>query len=443
MKFIRNIFITIRFYALMIVVVILFVISFSYPYLFYVAQISLVSVLSLLIVDILVLHVPGSYIKAKRKLPPTISLGDEFIVQIKTDSRLRLPVTVSMIDEAPYQLQMRKLQLKFEIGPEESKTVKYSIQPLERGKFEFGDIQMYLSSPLGIAQRRVTQPAAQTVAVYPSVLQMKKYELKVFARLNLTQGIKRVRRLGHSTEFEQIKNYVQGDDYRSVNWKATSRKSELMVNQYEDEKAQQVYCIIDKSRSMRMPFEGMTLLDHAINSALVMTNIALRKGDRTGLLTFGNKIGSKLQAEKNPSQLKRILEILYKQKTHFLEANYELLFYGVRNVIKGRSLVLLYSNFESMYSLQRALPLLRKINQQHLLVVIFFENTELKEASKMNAKNIKDIYLKTIAEKFTHEKQLIAQELRKHAIQTILTTPQNLSVDTINKYLELKSRGMI
>jgi len=443
MKFIRNIFISLRFYLLMTGVMILFVVSFTYPYLFPVAQVGLASVVALLIVDLLVLHIPGTYIKAKRKLPPAISLGDEFVVQIKADSRLRLPVTVSLIDEAPYQLQLRNLKLNFEIGPEETKTVKYTIQPLQRGKYEFGDIQLYISSPLGIAQRRITQPAEQTVAVYPSVLQMKKYELKVFARLNLTQGIKRVRRLGHSTEFEQIKNYIQGDDYRSVNWKATSRKAELMVNQYEDEKAQQVYCIIDKSRSMRMPFEGMTLLDHAINSALVMTNIALRKGDRTGLITFGNKIGSQLQAERNPSQLKRILEILYKQKTHFLEANYELLYFGVRNVIKGRSLVLLYSNFESMYSLQRALPLLRKINQQHLLVVIFFENTELKEAAKTEAKNIKDIYFKTIAEKFTHEKQLIAQELRKYAIQTILTTPQNLSVDTINKYLELKSRGMI
>ncbi|MFZ5552919.1 MAG: DUF58 domain-containing protein [Bacteroidota bacterium] len=443
MKFIRNIYISWRFYALMAGVISIFALSYPFPYLFPVAQVALAFIVALLLVDILVLHVPGATIKARRKLPPTISLGDEFEVKIKADSRLRLPVTVSLTDEAPYQLQLRHLKLVFEIGPDESKTVSYTIRPLQRGKYEFGDIQLFITSPLGIAIRRFTQPAEQMVAVYPSVLQMKKYELKVFARLNLTQGIKRVRRLGHSTEFEQIKNYVQGDDYRSINWKATSRKAELMINQYEDEKAQQVYCIIDKSRSMRMPFEGMTLLDHAINSALVMSNIALRKGDRAGLITFGNKIGSKLTAERNPSQLKRILEILYKQKTHFLEANYELLYFGVRNVIKGRSLILLYSNFESMYSLQRALPLLRKINAQHLLVVIFFENTELKDASKMTAGTIKEIYFKTIAEKFTHEKQLIAQELKKHAIQTILTTPQNLSVDTINKYLELKSRGMI
>jgi uncharacterized protein (DUF58 family) len=272
---------------------------------------------------------------------------------------------------------------------------------------------------------------------------MRQYELKVFNKLNLTEGIKKVRRLGHSTEFEQIKSYVQGDDYRSINWKATSRKNEIMVNQYEDEKAQQVYCIIDKSRSMRMPFGGMTLLDYAINSTLVILNIALRKSDRAGLITFSDKLGTRIGAERTPVQMRKIQDALYKQKTKFNEANYELLYYGVRQVVKGRSLLLLFTNFESTYALQRVLPILRRINSQHLLVVVFFENSELAETSEMETKDVKSIYLKTIAQKMVHEKKAIAEELRKHAIQTILTTPENLSVDTINKYLELKSRGLI
>ena len=99
-----------------------------------------------------------------------------------------------------------------------------------------------------------------------------------------------MRRIGHSYEFEQIKNYVRGDDYRSINWKATSRRGHLMVNQYEDERAQQVYNIIDKSRSMKMPFNGMSLLDYAINTSLVISNVALQKHDRAGLMTFSDKM---------------------------------------------------------------------------------------------------------------------------------------------------------
>ena len=120
---------------------------------------------------------------------------------------------------------------------------------------------------------------------------MKNFELKAFDRVSYSTGIKQIRRVGHSYEFEQIKNYVRGDDFRSINWKASSRRATLMVNQYQDERAQQVYSIIDKSRAMRMPFDGLSLMDYAINTSLVISNVALAKHDRAGLLTFSDVIG--------------------------------------------------------------------------------------------------------------------------------------------------------
>jgi uncharacterized protein (DUF58 family) len=264
----------------------------------------------------------------------------------------------------------------------------------------------------------------------------------VFAKTAAT-GIKKIRRLGHNNEFEQIKNYVQGDDIRSVNWKATSRRNELMVNQYQDEREQQVYSVIDKSRSMRMPFNELTLLDYAINSTLAFSNICIRKGDKVGLITFSDKLGAKLAADRSKGQLSKIMEILYRQKTRFLESNYELLYHGIRNHIKGRSLIMLYTNIESEYALKRILPMLRRVNQKHVLVVIFFENTEVEKATHMEPEHVRDIYLKTFAEKYLMDKKKVALELRKNGIQTVLTTPENLTVDTINKYLELKARGVI
>ena len=161
------------------------------------------------------------------------------------------------------------------------------------------------------------------------------------------------------------------------------------------------------------------------------------------MVTFSDKLGSRLPAENTTTQLRRIIDVLYKQKTHFMESDYGRLYFGLRNTVKGRSMILLFTNFESMYALKRNLPLLRRINQQHLLVVVFFENSELKKASKMEGNRVKDIYVKTLAGKFALEKELIAFELRKYGIQSVLTKPENLSVDTINKYLELKSRGML
>ena len=186
-------------------------------------------------------------------------------------------------------------------------------------------------------------------------------------------GIKKIRRLGHNNEFEQIKNYIQGDDLRTVNWKATSRRNELMVNQYQDERSQHIYSIIDKSRTMRMPFDELSLLDYAINSTLAFSNVAMKKGDKVGLHTFSNKLGNFLKADRSALQLRRIMDLLYHQKTHFLEADFNLLYANIRNKIKGRSLIMLYTNIESEYSLKRILPHLKRISQNHLLVVIFFE----------------------------------------------------------------------
>jgi uncharacterized protein (DUF58 family) len=423
--------------------VIAFALSFGWNYLFPVAQFMLIGCVVLLVADVVILFLPNSTVVVSRRVNKQLSLGDENPVTLTVLNRMRVPVAITIYDEVPYQLQWRNFKLSTHLGVGEKTVLTYEIRPTERGVFHFGNVNVFCKSFLRFAERRIIVEKEMETACYPSVLQMRKYELKISNKVTLSEGIKKIRRLGHNNEFEQIKLYVKGDDYRSINWKATSRKHELMVNQFQDEKSQQVYCIIDKSRVMKMAFDGLTLLDHSINSALVISNTALIKYDRAGVLTFSDKIGSHIQAERTPSQLKKILELLYRQKTNFLESNYELLHYSVQKNIKGRSLLFLFSNFESQYSLQRALPVLRKISQRHLLVVIFFHNTAFDTINQKQAGNIKEVYLKTMTQKFAEEKKRMVQELRQYGIQTILTTPKQLSIDTINKYLELKSRGMI
>jgi uncharacterized protein (DUF58 family) len=256
-------------------------------------------------------------------------------------------------------------------------------------------------------------------------------------------GSKRMRKIGQSMEFEQIKEYVSGDDIRTLNWKASARKGGLMVNNYMEERSQQVYCIIDKGRLMKMPFDGMTLLDHAINSCLVLSNVCLKKQDRVGLITFSNVPGTILPADRKPIQTENILQSLYKQKTDFLESDFEMLYQQIRNKIKHRSLLVLFTNFESLSGLNRQIDYLRSIARHHLLLVVFFENTELNQLTDSHAKNVEEVYIKTIAEKFAFEKRLIAKELSKYGILSILSSPQKLTVNTINKYLELKIRQAI
>src|SRR6185503_21299452 len=169
--------------------------------------------------------------------------------------------------------------------------------------------------PLGFVCRRFTTEAVETIHVYPAFMQLYKYELLSNAIIQHEGGSTRMRKIGQSMEFEQIKEYVTGDDIRTLNWKASARKGGLMVNNFMEERSQQVYCIIDKGRLMKMPFDGMTLLDYAINSCLVLSNVCLKKQDRVGVITFSNEPGNILSADRKPSQAEHILQLLYKQKT--------------------------------------------------------------------------------------------------------------------------------
>ncbi|MBI1837830.1 MAG: DUF58 domain-containing protein [Flavobacteriia bacterium] len=439
----KSIYLTNVFFILLGGIVILFTISFVLPILFFWSKVVLLGLFGITILDILLIFMHKKPLHLERHVLDRLNLGDANEVELRVTNLVNQPLSMKILEGFPIDLQERSRIYVAGLNAGESQSFYYNFKPNRRGMFFFENCIVFISSVFRLVSRKIEIEAKQTVKVYPSVLQMKKYELMVFQQQKTASGIKKIRRLGNNSEFEQIRNYIQGDELKTVNWKATSRGRELMVNQYQEEKSQHIYCIIDKSRTMQMEFDGLSMLDYAINSTLVFSNITLKKGDKTGLITFSDKIGTQLPAEKVNGQLRRINEILYNQKTHFLEANFELLFESIRKTVKTRSLLVLYTNFETEFAMRRALPILRKINQKHVLVVVFFKNNELEEMAFESANTTREIYQTVVAEKMISVKGRIAQEMRQNGIYTVLTSPQELSINSINKYLELKAKGAI
>lgn len=381
--------------------------------------------------------------KAERTTSFVLSLGSQNDILIYVNNFSPYTLQCHLVDEIPIQFQARNFGYDFSLPQGGNKLVTFQLRPTNRGVYKFGKIHIYIKSQIGFAIRRITIDADLNIDVYPSIIEMKQFELRALPKIMSQTGLKKIRRIGQSYEFEQIKYYAAGDDFRNINWKATGRRSTLMVNQFEDEKSQPVYSLIDNSRSMLMPFNQLSLLDYAVNSSLVISNVALGKHDKAGLLTFSNKPGTGVRAEKGTKQLNRIILQLYNIKENPLEANYELMYVQLRNIIKSRSLIFLYTNFESRYALQRSLPVIRQIATSHLLVVVIFENTEIYKFLEEDAQTVEGIYQQSIAQKFMDEKIQIATELQLSGIQTIITKPEDLTVNSVNKYLELKARGMI
>ncbi|MEO6537262.1 MAG: DUF58 domain-containing protein [Ferruginibacter sp.] len=441
-KYFGDLFVTLRFYIVAAACIFIFVLSFFIPAIFPFAKIIFASFGILVFIDYFFLFVAGKKPEAKRLVSARLSNGEKNTVQLNIKNTSPFSIGMRIIDELPFQFQERGFAIKKVFLGLQHLNLRYIVKPAERGTYYFGNIILYVHSQVGLVVKRHIIAAAESVSVYPSFTSLRNHQLLSQAIID-TPGRQRMRKIGQSMEFEQIKDYVNGDDIRTINWKATARKGAMMVNNYVDEKSQQVYCIIDKGRLMKMPFEGLSLLDYAINSALALSNVCLHNQDKIGLLSFSNKMGAIIAAGRQPVQLENILQVLYKEKTAYLESDFEMLYMQVRHKIKQRSLLILFTNFESVNGLKRQVSYLRSIARYHLLLVIFFENTELTKLSVAEANSIDDVYVKTIAEKFIHEKKLVVKELNKYGISSILTSPQNLTINTINKYLQLKSQQAV
>lgn len=443
LKFYKQLYLNNFFFYCLMGIIALFLLAFFFPMFYNAAWYLFYILVTFTIIDVLLLFASGKTVIGNRNAPEKLSNGDENEIVVYLQNKYTFPIWTKVIDEIPFQFQKRDFEVKRKISAQGKDSFKYFLRPTERGEYLFGKLNIYAASPLRLVSRRFIYGENEMVPTYPSYIQLRKYDLMAFSNNLYQYGLKKIRRIGHTMEFEQIKEYVQGDDIRTINWKATAKRNELMVNQFQDEKSQNVYMVIDKGRVMKMPFNGLSLLDYAINATLVLSNVILKKGDKAGMFTFSKKVENRIVAEKRLSQMQQIMENLYNIKTDYFESDFSRLYVDVKKHINQRSLILLYTNFETLDGLHRQLPYLKGIAKNHLLVVVFFNNTELNELIDKKATNIQEIYDKVIAEKFAFEKRLIVNELKKYGIYSVLTQPENLTLDTINKYLEIKARGIL
>ena len=426
-----------RFYLLLLAVALITGAGFGFAPLFTVGRWLVLLLFVATLADIILLWHKKA-ITAERRLSSRFSNGDDNPVTINVESIYPFPVRIDVIDELPFQFQKRDNTFHFSLFDSHF-SFNTALRPTRRGVYSFGHVLVYVSTNLGLVERRYRCCEPCDVSVYPSYQKLHQYELMAISQNLQEPGIKRIRRIGNNTEFEHIRDYLKGDDYRTVNWRATARLSRPMVNVYQDERSQQIFSIIDKGRVMQQAFQGMTLLDYAINASLALSFVAMRKEDRAGLITFADKADTFVAADRRPGHINKLMETLYAEQTDFEETDFSALSVAIGRHINKHSLLVLYTNFMGQVSLQRQLPFLQQIARRHRLLVVFFEDVELQQFIESPIHNDEERCQHEVAEKFAAEKQLISATLRQHGILSLLTTPHALTVDVINRYLAIRS----
>jgi len=218
----------------------LFVISYFFKDFFGVAKLLFYTLITTTVFDTLLLYTNKIGTQGARILPEKLSNGDQNSITIQTANRYRFKTRIRIIDEVPIQFQQRNFNITATLKSSEEKQFNYHIRPVKRGEYHFGNVNIYTSSPIGLVERKQTFSKEAMVPNYPSFLQLRKYEFIAFTNKLKLYGLKKIRRIGNTLEFEQIKEYVSGDNIRNINWKATAKRNHLMVNQYQDEKSQPI-----------------------------------------------------------------------------------------------------------------------------------------------------------------------------------------------------------
>ncbi len=442
-----SLFLTSRVFAVLAALVVAFVVALFWAPLLGPAQLATAALAVAVLADALALYALGGRLEGTREVPAKLSLGDLNPVEVTVRSRYPFAMRVVVLDEVPVQFQARTAGTVVRVASRGEVQVRYALRPTTRGTYGFGWLLLYATGPLGLVRRRFRAAEGGEAVVYPSILQMQRYAFLATSNRLQEAGVRRVRRLGQTMEFDQVRAYVPGDDRRSVNWTATARRGEtsggqtLYVNTYQEERAQPVVAAIDMGRAMRAPFDGLTLVDHAVNAALVLLNTALLTDDKAGLVAFDQEVRAVLPPTRTQATLPRLLEALYRLDPGFRDPSFEALYGSLRTQIRTRSLVLLFTNIDTVAGLERQLPYLRQIARMHRLCVVLFENTGIRELLGTRSERLEDVYVKAVAEGLAMETREVARTLERHGIGALVTRPESVTSDAVNRYLQIRSRG--
>ena len=386
---------------------------------------------------------PLSQIQARRICEEKLSLGARNIVNLYFKNRSNTSITLEVKDDIPRLFDVFENEFAFQLPPGSEKYVSYGIIPKKRGDYEFGDINIRYLSKLGLFKRQGKVSQNTKVKVYPNLLELRKYALLAQKGRFSESGLKSSKFYGEGTEFESLRNYMPDDDYRRINWKATSRIGRPISQEYDSERSQNITIMLDCGRMMTTLVNGMSKLDYAINSALMLGYVCSTKGDKVGLVAFADDVEAYIPPDSGKRQLYKIIESLYRISPKMCQPDYEKAFTLIKSRLRKRSLIVVFTDLIDVEISRILTSYLPQLRPRHLTLCINIRDTGLIKVADQLPENVDDVYKKAVASQLLMEQQGALDKLHQSGVLILDAEPENLSVAAINRYLELKGKNLI
>lgn len=363
-----------------------------------------------------------------------------FKVYNKSDRGLFL----TLKDEIPdFHFQIENRLVAGTVPPREKKRFEYFVVPTKRGAFTFGSLHVKCEGRLRLCIKQFKVRLDREYKVYPNMKNLRKYRLTVCNNRLFKQGQRSLRMLGRGTAFESLREYVPGDEYRKINWKATARENKPIVNLYEPEKNQHVHLLIDTGRPMSHTVRGCRKLDMVINTALVLSDIVNQNGDQSALLLFNTEVNKMLMPGKGAGHRNKMMEALYHIDHTNQTSNYDEAFYYLKKKERHRSILFLFTDFDTVEEAEAMLRVLPVISKNNVVVIILIRNESLEGISAQKVKNREDLFNKGVAMELLDERRRIISLLNRKGVLCVECPVEKLEYTVVNKYIQVKNRTYI
>jgi uncharacterized protein (DUF58 family) len=381
--------------------------------------------------------------EVERKLDARLLVGVENRVAIRLYNASDRPLQVSVRDDAPDSFAIddgAEKELATLLQPHARTELCYQAVPSGRGNHAFGQLHLRLEGRFGLGALIASVPAAQDVRVYPNLRGPRRYELATRLHALHSVGVRSMRRPGGGGEFEQLREYVAGDSYRDLDWKATAKRRRPITRVQGHEVSQSVVIALDVGHMMAAELESLTKLDHAIHAALLLAYVALRRGDKVGLVLFAHEVLEFLPPRSGHAQYGRILESLAVAQAHPTYVDFRRLAEFVRARLPRRALLVMFSD---LLDETQAVPLAESaklLRQRHLPLCVSMKDTQAERLAHSAAANAEGAYRRAAAAAVLEDRATIKLHLRKSGVGILEAGAGELAVATVNRYLEIKSR---
>lgn len=401
-----------------------------------------VAVVLLAIIDLFSLP-KKSLLSAERETARTASLRkpQQVHLTINNPSRRRFEVTVR--DGLPLELSGAPEEFELDLAPLSRTTVDYRLESSRRGAFTIDEVHLRVRSRWKLWTRLLQLPAKSELHVYPDMRQLSEYAILARTNRLSLMGLRRTRKIGQDNEFERLRDYSPDDNYKHIEWRATSRRNKLTVKDYQSNQSQRLLFMLDCGRMMTNEAAGLSLLDHGLNAMLMLSYVALSHGDSVGVLCFSDEIHSFVPPRSGMQQMNRLLHTAYDRFPRLVESRYDLAFMHLAQQVHKRSLVVLITNVIDEVNSHQIERYLTAAAGRHLTLGVLLRDRAVFEAAESEYPNDFLLYRAAAAAEILSWRAQVLADLNHKGVLSLDVFPEDLTAPLVNRYLEIKARHLL